>query len=132
MPPTNRRDTATRASGHRFFVMSQVSWSQVSWQTMMREFPAAHVVTGLLPSEDAAAGLGRARGFLLGRLARVLPVSGMYASRKSSSGMAPTSNVPWLQPAMRPNSLRPWAQRFAIPVGRAAGAFHSMMKLPKR
>ena len=46
---------------------------------MMREFPAAHVVTGLLPGEDAAAGLGRARGFLLGRLARVLPVSGMYA-----------------------------------------------------
>jgi hypothetical protein len=53
---------------------------QVSWQTMMREFPAAaHVVTGLLPSEDAAAGLGRVRGFLLGRLARALPVSGMYA-----------------------------------------------------
>jgi hypothetical protein len=71
----DRCDTATRAPGHRFVVMPQVSW-----QTMMSEFPAAaHVVTGLLPSEDAAAGLGRVRGFLLGRLARALPVSRMYA-----------------------------------------------------
>ena len=47
---------------------------------MMREFPAAgHVVTGWLPSEDAAAGLGRVRSFLLGRLARTLHLSGMYA-----------------------------------------------------
>jgi hypothetical protein len=47
---------------------------------MIREFPAAaHVVTGLLPSEDAAAGLGRVRGFLMGRLARTLCLSGMYA-----------------------------------------------------
>ena len=54
--------------------------SQVSWQTMMREFPAAaHVVTGLLPSEDAAAGLGKVRGFLMGRLARTLCPSGTYA-----------------------------------------------------
>ena len=54
--------------------------TEVSWQSMMREFPAAaHVVTGLLPSEEAAAGLGRARGSLLGRLARALPVTGMYA-----------------------------------------------------
>ena len=53
---------------------------QVSWQMMMREFPAAgHVVTGLLPSEDAAAGLGGVRSFLLGRLARTLHLSGMYA-----------------------------------------------------
>jgi hypothetical protein len=71
----DRCDTATRAAGHRFVVMPQVSW-----QTMMSEFPAAaHVVTGLLPSEDAASGLGRVRGFLLGRLARALPVSGLYA-----------------------------------------------------
>jgi hypothetical protein len=53
---------------------------QVSWQTMMSEFPAAaHVVTGLLPREDAAAGLAGARGFLLGRLARTLRLSRMYA-----------------------------------------------------
>jgi hypothetical protein len=54
--------------------------TEVSWQTMMREFPAAaHVVTGLLPSDDAAAGLGRARGFLMRRLAGTLCLSGMYA-----------------------------------------------------
>ena len=53
---------------------------QVSWQTMMKEFPAAaHVVTGLLPSEDAAVGLAGSRSFLLGRLARILCPSGMYA-----------------------------------------------------
>jgi len=123
----DRCDAATRASGHRFVVMPQVLW-----QTMMKEFPAAHVVTGMLPSEDAAAGLGRVGGSLLGRLASALPVSGCTPSQKSSSGTELTSNVPWLQPAMRPNSLRPWAQRFAIPVGRAAVAFYSMMKLPKR
>ena len=68
-------DTATSASGHRFIVMPQVSW-----QTMMKEFPAAaHVVTGLLPSEDAAVGLAGSRSFLLGRLARILCPSGMYA-----------------------------------------------------
>jgi hypothetical protein len=54
--------------------------TEVSWQTMIREFPAAaHVVTGLLPNEEAAAGLARIRGSLLGRLARALPVSDMYA-----------------------------------------------------
>jgi hypothetical protein len=54
--------------------------SQVSWQTMMREFAAAaHVVTGLLPSEDAAAGLAGARGILLGRLAKTLRLSDMFA-----------------------------------------------------
>jgi hypothetical protein len=54
--------------------------TEVSWQTMMREFPvAAHVVTGLLPSEDAATDLARVRGLLLGRLARALPLSDMYA-----------------------------------------------------
>lgn len=53
--------------------------SQVSWQTMMREFAAAHVVTGLLPREDAAAGLGGVRGILLGRLARRLGLSDMYS-----------------------------------------------------
>jgi hypothetical protein len=53
---------------------------QVSWQTMMSECPAAaHVVTGLLPREDAAAGRAGTRGFLLGRLARTLRLSGMYA-----------------------------------------------------
>jgi hypothetical protein len=68
-------DTATSASGHRFIVMPQVSW-----RTMMKEFPAAaHVVTGLLPSEDAAVGLAGSRSFLLGRLARILCPSGMYA-----------------------------------------------------
>jgi hypothetical protein len=67
-------DTATSASGHRFIVMPQVSW-----QTMMKEFPAAHVVSGLLPSEDAAVGLAGSRSFLLGRLARILCPSGMYA-----------------------------------------------------
>jgi hypothetical protein len=54
--------------------------SQVSWQTMMREFAAAaHVVTGLLPSEDAAAGLAGSRGILLGRLAKTLRLSDMFA-----------------------------------------------------
>jgi hypothetical protein len=53
---------------------------QVSWQMMMSECPAAaHVVTGLLPREDAAAGRAGTRGFLLGRLARTLRLSGMYA-----------------------------------------------------
>ena len=37
---------------------------------------AAHVVTGLLPREDAAAGLAEVRGFLL---ARTLCLSGTYA-----------------------------------------------------
>ena len=46
---------------------------------MMREFPAAHVVTGMLPSEDAAVGLAGSRSFLLGRLVRILCPSGMYA-----------------------------------------------------
>jgi hypothetical protein len=51
-----------------------------SWQTMMREFPAAaHVVTGLLPSEDAAVGLAVGRSFLLRRLAGTLCLSGPYA-----------------------------------------------------
>jgi hypothetical protein len=54
--------------------------SQVSWQTMMKEFPAAaHLVTGLLPSEDAAVGLAGSRSFLLGRLAGILCPSGLYA-----------------------------------------------------
>ena len=47
---------------------------------MMREFAAAaHLVTGLLPREDAAAGLAGVRGILLGRLARTLRLSGVYA-----------------------------------------------------
>jgi hypothetical protein len=54
--------------------------SQVSWQTMMREFAAAaHVVTGLLPREDAAAGLAGVHGILLARLARTLRLSDIYA-----------------------------------------------------
>jgi hypothetical protein len=66
---------ATRAFGRRFVVMSQVSW-----QTMIREFAAAaHVVTGLLPREDAAAGLAEVRAILLGRLARTLRLTGNYA-----------------------------------------------------
>jgi hypothetical protein len=49
---------------------------EVSWQTIMKEFPAAaHVVTGLLPSEDAAVGLAGGRSVLLRRLC----LSGMYA-----------------------------------------------------
>ena len=53
--------------------------TEVSWQTMMREFPAAaHVVSGLLPSEDAAAGISSIRSSLLRRLVRALPVSDMY------------------------------------------------------
>ena len=80
----DRCDAATRASGHRFVVMPQVLW-----QTMMREFPEAHVVTGMLPSEDAAAGLGRVRDFLLGRLASALPVSGMYAIAEIVAGRNP-------------------------------------------
>ena len=47
---------------------------------MMKEFPAAaHLVTGLLPSEDAAVGLAGSRSFLLGRLAGILCPSGLYA-----------------------------------------------------
>ena len=47
---------------------------------MMREFAAAaHVISGLLPSEDAAAGLAGVRGILLGRLARTLRLSDKYA-----------------------------------------------------
>jgi hypothetical protein len=47
---------------------------------MMSECPAAaHVVTGSLAREDAAAGRAGTRGFLLGRLARTLRLSGMYA-----------------------------------------------------
>jgi hypothetical protein len=53
---------------------------QVSWQTMMKDFPvAAHVVTGLLPREDAAAGLAGTRGVLLGWLAKTLCRCGPYA-----------------------------------------------------
>jgi len=47
---------------------------------MTKEFAAAaHVVTGLLPSEDAAAGLGKVRSSLMGRLAKILCPSGTYA-----------------------------------------------------
>ena len=53
--------------------------SEVSWQTMMREFPAAHVVTGLLPREDAAVGLAEGRSSLLRRLTGTLCLSGKYA-----------------------------------------------------
>ena len=53
---------------------------------MMREFPEAHVVTGMLPSEDAAAGLGRVRDSLLGRLASALPASCMYAIAEIVAG----------------------------------------------
>jgi hypothetical protein len=67
-------DAATRTHGWRFVVMPQVSW-----QTMMREFPAPHVVSGLLPCEEAAAGLAGVRGLLLGRLARALCLSEKYA-----------------------------------------------------
>lgn len=71
-PAVTDRGTATRTSCHRFVAMLQVSW-----QMMMMEFPAAgHVVTGLLPSEDAAAGLAAVRRTLLGRLASLFD---MYA-----------------------------------------------------
>jgi len=54
--------------------------TEVSWRKVMREFPAAaHVVTGLLPREDAAVGLAESRSFLLRRLAGTLCLSGMYA-----------------------------------------------------
>ena len=53
--------------------------SEASWQTMVREFPAAHVVTGLLPREDAAVGLAEGRSSLLRRLTGALCLSGMYA-----------------------------------------------------
>jgi hypothetical protein len=54
--------------------------SEVSWRKMMKEFPAtAHVVTGLVPREDAAVGLAEGRSFLLRRLAGTLCLSGMYA-----------------------------------------------------
>jgi hypothetical protein len=54
--------------------------TEMSWQTMMKEVPAAaHVVTGLLPREDAAVGLAGGRSFLLRRLAETLCLSGMYA-----------------------------------------------------
>ena len=56
-----------------------VAVSEASWQTMMREFPAAHVVTGLLPREDAAVGLAEGRSSLLRRLTGTLCLSGMYA-----------------------------------------------------
>jgi hypothetical protein len=74
-PAVTDRGTATRTSCHRFVAMLQVSW-----QMMMMEFPAAgHVVTGLLPSEDAAAGLAAVRRTLLGRLATTLRLFDMYA-----------------------------------------------------
>ena len=53
--------------------------SEASWQTMMREFPAAHVVTGLLPREDAAVGLAEGRSSLLRRLTGTIACTGMYA-----------------------------------------------------
>lgn len=46
---------------------------------MIRNHPAAHLVAGLVPSEDAAAGLAQIRGQLLARLARALRLSGSYA-----------------------------------------------------
>ena len=46
---------------------------------MMRDHPAAHLVAGLLPIEDAAGTLAKIRGLLLARLAKSIPLTGTYA-----------------------------------------------------
>jgi hypothetical protein len=55
---------------------------------MMRDHPAAHLVAGLLPIEDAAGTLAKIRGLLLARLAEAVGANGTgcysrWASRRS-------------------------------------------------